>query len=110
MRSAPPTGFLDPAVLARIGDLSLVARTVVEGFMHGLHRAPRLGHSTDFAEHRPYQPGDDIRRIDWRVYGRSDRYYVKEFEADTNASVVLALDVSRSLAFGSRGVTKFDYG
>ncbi len=109
MRGAPATGFLDPAVLARIGDLELLARTVVQGFMHGLHRAPRLGHSTDFAEHRPYQPGDDIRRIDWRVYGRTDRYYVKEFEADTNASVVLAIDVSGSLDFGTAGVTKFEY-
>lgn len=110
MRQAPAAGFLDPAVLARISDLELLARTVVEGFMHGLHRAPRLGHSTDFAEHRPYQPGDDIRRIDWRVYGRTDRYYVKEFEADTNAAVVLALDVSRSLDFGTAGLTKFEYG
>jgi uncharacterized protein (DUF58 family) len=102
-------GFLDPAVLARIGDLELIARTVVSGFMHGLHRAPRLGHSTDFAEHRPYQPGDDIRRIDWRVYGRTDRYYVKEFEADTNASVLFAVDVSNSMSFGSGAVTKLDY-
>lgn len=102
-------GFLDPAVLARIGDLTLVARTVVEGFMHGLHRAPRLGHSTDFAEHRPYQPGDDIRKIDWRVFGRTDRYYIKEFEADTNASVVFAIDVSGSMDFGSGPVTKWQY-
>lgn len=102
-------GFLDPAVLARIGDLTLVARTVVEGFMHGLHRAPRLGHSTDFAEHRPYQPGDDIRKIDWRVYGRTDRHYIKEFEADTNASVVFAVDLSGSMDFGSTGVTKWEY-
>jgi uncharacterized protein (DUF58 family) len=110
MPDAPATGFLDPAVLARIGDLELLARTVVSGFMHGLHRAPRIGHSVDFAEHRPYQPGDDIRRIDWRVYGRTDRYYVKEFEADTNAAVVLALDVSRSMDFGTGAVTKFNYG
>jgi uncharacterized protein (DUF58 family) len=109
MQAAPSSGLIDPAVLARLGDLELVARTVVEGFMHGLHRAPRLGHSTDFAEHRPYQPGDDIRRIDWRVYGRTDRFYVKEFEADTNAAVVLALDVSRSMDFGTGGVTKFHY-
>jgi len=101
--------LLDPVVLARIGDLDLVARTVVQGFMHGLHRAPRLGHSTDFAEHRPYQPGDDIRRIDWRVYGRTDRFFVKEFEADTNAAVVLAVDVSKSLAYGSGPVSKFQY-
>ena len=102
-------GFLDPAVLARIGDLDLIARTVVSGFMHGLHRAPRMGHSTDFAEHRPYQPGDDIRRIDWRVYGRTDRYYVKEYEADTNASVLFALDVSNSMSFASGRVSKLDY-
>jgi uncharacterized protein (DUF58 family) len=95
--------------LARIGDLSLIARTVVEGFMHGLHRAPRLGHSTEFSEHRPYQPGDDLRRIDWRVYGRTDRYYVKEYEADTNASVVFALDVSKSMDFASSGVTKLHF-
>ncbi len=102
-------GFLDPTVLARIGDLELIARTVVSGFMHGLHRAPRLGHSTDFAEHRPYQPGDDIRRIDWRVYGRTDRYYMKEFEADTNAAVLLAVDVSNSMSFGSGPVGKLEY-
>ncbi len=72
-----PAQLLDPALLARIGDLALLARTVVDGFMHGLHRARRLGLSLDFAEHRPYQPGDDIRRIDWRVYGRTERFYVK---------------------------------
>ena len=109
MSTQPEPLVLDPVVLARIGDLSLIARTVVDGFMHGLHRAPRLGASTEFAEHRPYQPGDDLRRIDWRVYGRTDRYFVKEYEADTNASVVIAVDVSRSMAFGSGGVTKFHY-
>lgn len=109
MSRAATTGLLDPVVLARIGDLSLVARTVVEGFMHGLHRAPRLGHSTEFAEHRPYQPGDDLRRLDWRVYGRTDRYYIKEFEADTNVSVLIALDVSRSMDFTSGSLTKFQY-
>jgi uncharacterized protein (DUF58 family) len=104
------TNLLDPIVLARIGDLSLIARTVVQGFMHGLHRAPRLGHSTEFAEHRPYQPGDDLRRLDWRVYGRTDRFYVKEYEADTNVSVLIAVDVSRSMDFGTKGLTKFQYG
>jgi uncharacterized protein (DUF58 family) len=105
-----PAGFLDPALLARIGDLSLLARNVVDGFMHGLHRSRRVGLSLDFAEHRSYQPGDDIRRIDWRVYGRTDRFYVKEFEADTNASVTFALDTSASMDFGSGPVTNFDYG
>ena len=103
------TRFLDPVVLARIDDLELLARTVVDGFISGLHQSPYLGLSTDFAEHRPYMPGDDIRRVDWRVYGRTDRFYVKEFEADTNANVSILLDVSRSMAYGSGPITKLDY-
>jgi len=102
--------FLDPQVLARIDGLELLARTVVEGFISGLHQSPYHGLSTDFAEHRPYLPGDDIRRVDWRLWGRTDRFYVKEFEADTNANVVVLLDVSRSMAYGRTGVTKLDYG
>jgi uncharacterized protein (DUF58 family) len=101
--------FLDPAVLARISNLELLARTVVEGFISGLHHSPYLGLSTDFAEHRPYTPGDDIRRIDWRVFGRTDRFYVREFEADTNANFAVLLDVSRSMEYGSGAVTKLDY-
>lgn len=101
--------FLDPEVLSRIGDLQLLARTVVDGFIAGLHQSPYLGLSTDFAEHRPYIPGDDIRRVDWRLWGRTDRLYVKEFEADTNANVVVLLDVSASMSFGSGPVTKLDY-
>ncbi len=101
--------FLDPRVLARIDDLELLARTVVDGFINGLHRSPYLGRSMDFAEHRAYMPGDDIRRIDWRVYGRTDRFYVKEFEADTNANFAVLLDVSRSMAYGSAGISKLDY-
>ncbi|MES2523350.1 MAG: DUF58 domain-containing protein [Gemmatimonadota bacterium] len=108
--ASAPAGFLDPALLARISDLALLARTVVDGFMHGQHRSLRKGSSLDFAEHRSYQPGDDLRRIDWRVYGRTDRFYIKEYEADTNASVVFALDASGSMDFGSGAVTKFDYG
>jgi uncharacterized protein (DUF58 family) len=102
--------FLDPAVLARISNLELLARTVVDGFISGLHHAPYLGFSLDFAEHRAYMPGDDIRRIDWRVFGRTDRLYVKEFEADTNANFSLVFDVSRSMDYGSGAVTKLDYG
>jgi uncharacterized protein (DUF58 family) len=103
------TRFLDPRILARINNLELIARTVVDGFISGLHHAPYLGLSTDFAEHRPYLPGDDIRRIDWRVWGRTDRLYVKEFEADTNANLIVLLDVSRSMDYGSAGLTKLDY-
>jgi uncharacterized protein (DUF58 family) len=96
-------------MLARIGNLELLARTVVDGFISGLHQSPYHGLSTDFAEHRPYLPGDDIRRVDWRLWGRTDRLYVKEFEADTNANVAVLLDVSRSMAYGSGPVTKLDY-
>ena len=107
-RSAPP-GFLDPATLARIDSLELMAKTVVDGFINGLHRSPYLGLSLDFAEHRPYNPGDDLRRMDWRLWARTDRYYVKEFEAETNANFVTLLDVSASMRYGSGGITKLDY-
>ncbi len=103
------TGFIDPRVLAKIDNLELLARTVVEGFINGLHRSPNLGASMDFAEHRSYMPGDDLRRIDWRLYGRSDRYFVKEFEADTNTNLLILLDVSASMDFGSGAVTKLQY-
>jgi uncharacterized protein (DUF58 family) len=108
--TAAPQSFLDPKLLASISDLALLARTVVDGFMHGQHRSLRKGSSMDFAQHRSYQPGDDLRRVDWRVLGRTDRYYVKEFEADTNASVIFALDSSESMSFGSTKVKKYDYG
>jgi uncharacterized protein (DUF58 family) len=113
--TAPPATLLDPTVLARIGHLELLARTVVEGFVNGLHRSPHLGSSTDFAEHRSYMPGDDIRGIDWRLYARTDRYYVKQFEADTNANFVVLLDVSPSMRYrgateGPGSVSKLDYG
>lgn len=101
--------FLDPAVLARIDNLELLARTVVDGFLAGLHRSPYLGFSLDFAEHRPYMPGDDVRRIDWKLFGRTDRHYIKLFEAETNADFAVVLDVSRSMAYTSHAVTKLDY-
>ncbi len=104
------TRFLDPHILARIDNLDLLARTVVDGFINGLHRSPYFGLSTDFAEHRQYTPGDDIRRIDWRVFGRTDRFYVKQFEADTNANFSILFDISRSMAYGSKTITKLDYG
>jgi uncharacterized protein (DUF58 family) len=108
--SFSPSSFLDPAVLARIGNLELLARTVVDGFLGGLHRSPKLGASTDFAEYRGYMPGDDTRRIDWRLFGRTDRFYIKEFEADTNTSFSVLLDVSRSMSYASPGrVSKLDY-
>ena len=105
----PGQRFIDPEVLTRIDNLELVARSVVDGFISGLHQSPMLGMSVDFAEHRAYMPGDDVRRIDWRLFARTDRLYVKEFEADTNTNLHLLLDVSRSMDFGSGAVTKLDY-
>ena len=106
----PGARFVDPIVLARIGNLELVARSVVDGFINGIHRSPFFGASVDFAEHRGYVPGDDIRRVDWRLYARTDRYYIKEYEADSNSNFSVLLDVSKSMGFGSRGMTKLDYG
>ena len=104
----PGAQFVDPAVLARIGNLDLVARSVVDGVINGLHRSPYFGSSVDFAEHRGYVAGDDIRRVDWRVYARTDKYFVKEFEADSNSNFMVLLDVSSSMAFGER-ISKLDY-
>ncbi|MGE3844947.1 MAG: DUF58 domain-containing protein, partial [Vicinamibacterales bacterium] len=108
--SVPGAQFVDPRALARIGNLELLARTVVDGFINGLHRAPFFGASVDFAEHRGYVPGDDIRRIDWRVFARTDRFYVKQYEADSNSNFAVLLDVSKSMRFASRGISKIDYG
>src|SRR5579872_6749442 len=106
----PGARFVDPTILARIGNLELMARTVVEGFINGLHRAPFFGASIDFAEHRGYVAGDDIRRVDWRLYARTDRFYVKQYEADTNTNLSILLDISRSMSFASRGIPKLEYG
>ena len=106
----PGARFVDPAVLARVGNLDLVARSVVDGVINGLHRTPYFGASVDFAEHRGYVPGDDIRRVDWRLYARTDRYYIKEYEADSNSNFSVLLDVSKSMGFGTRGMTKLEYG
>lgn len=105
----PGRTFLDPKVLARIDDLELVARFVVEGFISGLHRSPHLGFSTDFAEHRQYMPGDDTRHLDWRVFARTDRLYIKNYEADTNSNFLIILDVSGSMGYGTSGLTKLQY-
>ena len=105
----PGARFVDPNVLARIGKLDLLARTVVDGFINGLHRAPYFGASIDFAEHRGYVPGDDIRRVDWRLYARTDKYFVKQYEADTNTNFSVLLDVSKSMGFASRGISKLEY-
>jgi uncharacterized protein (DUF58 family) len=105
---APGARFVDPAVLARVGSLEFVARSVVDGVINGLHRSPFFGASVDFAEHRGYVPGDDIRRVDWKVFARTDKYFLKEFEADSNANFSVLLDVSKSMAFGGR-ISKLEY-
>ena len=102
--------FVDPKILARIGNLELLARNVVDGFINGLHRAPFFGASVDFAEHRGYVAGDDIRRVDWKLYARTDRYYIKQYEADTNTNFTILFDISKSMKFASNGVSKLEYG
>jgi len=102
--------FLDPSLIARIGSMELRARTVVEGFLAGLHRSPFKGFSVEFAEYRQYLPGDDLSTMDWKVYARSDRYYVKKFEEETNVECHVLLDVSGSMGYGSQGITKLAYG
>ena len=103
--------FLDPAIIARLGSMELKARTVVEGFLSGLHRSPYKGFSVEFAEYRQYMPGDDLSTLDWKVYARSDRHYVKKFEEETNLECHLLLDVSASMAYrGAAPMTKLEYG
>ena len=103
------TRFIQPDVLSRISNLELLARGVVEGFVAGLHRSPYKGFSVDFMEYRPYMPGDDLMHVDWKLYARSDRYYVKEFEDETNTRLNLIVDISHSMGYTSSGVTKLDY-
>jgi len=100
--------FLDPAVLAGISGLDLIAKTVVEGFLAGLHRSPNFGFSQEFEEYRAYSPGDDLRHVDWNVYARTERAYLKRYRGETNTSTVVLLDASASMGFGAK-VTKFDY-
>jgi uncharacterized protein (DUF58 family) len=113
----PPTStsrdlrFLDPAVIARLGTMELKARTVVEGFLSGLHRSPYKGFSVEFAEYRQYLPGDDLSTLDWKVYARSDRHYVKKFEEETNVECHILIDVSASMGYrGAAPMSKLEYG
>ena len=105
----PETKYLDPEVLQKLGDLELIAREVVEGLRVGSHRSPLRGFSTEFAHHRQYVPGDSLKTIDWRVYGRSDRYYTKLYEAETNFDCHLLIDSSSSMTYGSGKVGKLEY-
>src|ERR1043166_5317785 len=110
--SSPSTAtrFLDPELLARVGSLELLARTVVEGFMSGLHRSPFTGFSTEFTEYRQYNPGDDLRYLDWRLLARTDRYFIKKYRADTNTQCHLLIDTSASMNYAhASSVTKLQY-
>src|SRR5918911_932740 len=103
--------FIDPAVIARLATMELKARTVVEGFLSGLHRSPFKGFSVEFAEYRQYLPGDDLSTLDWKIYARSDRHYVKKFEEETNLDCHLLLDVSASMGYvGKAPMSKLGYG
>lgn len=101
--------FLTPTDLQKISNLQIVARQVVEGFCSGMHRSPHKGFSVEFKQHRQYVAGDEIRHIDWRVFGRSDRYYIREYEEETNLRATILLDLSGSMAYGGSGVTKYHY-
>src|SRR5208283_4347679 len=101
--------FLDPATLASISNLELVAKTVVDGFVAGLHRSPDFGFSQEFAEYRAYTPGDDLRRVDWNVYARTERLYLRRYRGETNSLLTILLDASNSMQFGSHRVNKMDY-
>jgi uncharacterized protein (DUF58 family) len=108
-QTGTPTRFIDPAILAGISHLGLVAKTVVDGFVAGLHRSPDFGFSQEFAEYRAYTPGDDLRHVDWNVFARTERAYLKRYRGETNSQLTMMLDASASMKYTSHGVTKLDY-
>lgn len=110
MARESPTKYYDPKAYSRFANLALVARSVVEGYISGLHRSPMHGYSVEFAEYREYVPGDDLRHFDWKVFARSDKRYVKQYQEETNLVCHLLLDTSASMAYASAGISKFDYG
>jgi uncharacterized protein (DUF58 family) len=105
-----PRRFLDPKTVARISRLDLRARQVVEGFISGMHRSPFFGHSVEFVQHRDYSPGDDIRHLDWKVWSKTDKFYIKQYEEETNLRSHLVVDVSASMHYGNGPLNKYEYG
>src|SRR6188474_2983275 len=105
-----PRRFFDPKVIGKITALDLRAQKIVEGFITGMHRSPFFGHSVEFAQHREYTPGDDIRHLDWKVWSKTDRFYVKQFEEETNLRATLVVDVSESMQYGRGDLNKYEYG
>src|SRR5438477_969417 len=106
----PSRKYSDPDVIAQIADLTLRSRRLVEGAISGLHRSPFHGFNVEFAEYREYAPGDDLRRLDWRVLGRTDRFYIKQYEEESNLRATIVMDASASMRYGSGPLSKFDYG
>ena len=102
--SDDPRRFLDPKAIARISQLDLRAQQVVEGFITGMHKSPVFGHSVEFVQHREYMPGDDLRHLDWKVWSKTDRFYIKQYEAETNLRSHLVVDVSESMHYGSTSI------
>lgn len=102
--------FLRPEEISRISRLEIRARRIVEGFLSGLHRSPYFGQSIEFVQHREYAPGDDVRHIDWKVWSKTDQFFIKQYEEETNLRTTLLVDVSESMRFGSGAMTKYDYG
>src|SRR3954469_12120486 len=109
LQSSDPQRYLDPAILAKVGFSPLLARVVVEGFLNGLHKSPFHGLSVEFAEHREYVAGDDLKYLDWALYARTDHFYIKRFEEETNLRCTILLDRSASMGFGTGKLTKWDY-
>ena len=104
-----PQRYLDPLVLAKVRSLELQARLIVEGYLSGMHKSPYHGFSVEFAQHREYVPGDDIKHVDWKVYGRTGRFYLKQYDVETNVVCWLVLDISESMQYGSGLLSKYDY-
>src|SRR3954451_10624837 len=109
---APGTSLLEPATLQRISKMEMVAKHVMDGYVQGMHKSPHVGFALDFAQHRPYVQGDDLKRIDWRVYAKADRYYIKQYEVTTNLRCHIILDASGSMKYQgpSDALSKFRYG
>jgi uncharacterized protein (DUF58 family) len=110
VKTEDPRRFLHPETIARISRLDLRARHVVEGFISGMHRSPFFGHSVEFVQHRDYTPGDDIRHLDWKVWSKTDKFYIKQFEEETNLRCTLVVDVSNSMHYGRGALNKYNYG
>ncbi len=102
--------LVDPVFFSRLDNIELRAKSIVEGFMHGLHRSPYVGFSVEFSSHREYAPGDDLRHVNWKLYARQKRLYVKEYNAETNLNLYILLDISNSMECASSGFSKLHYG